>query len=111
MSVLDLPHLVDIHVQVNSRDKYGGTRRYPVAVYEGEPAWVQPASAKDAIEYERRGLEVTHVVFFNRDLSLTAEHTIDHSGKLYEVQGFQDASAGLSVVWKAIVGHRIAGAV
>ena len=111
MSVLDLPHVVDVHVQVNSRDKYGGTTRYAVAVYEDEPAWVQPTSAKDAIEYERRGMEVSHVVYFNRDLGLTTEHTIDHGGKSYTVKGFQDASAGLSVVWKAIVGHRVEGTV
>jgi hypothetical protein len=110
VSVLDFPHVVDVHVQVNSRDKYGGTTRYPVAVYTSEPAWVQPASAKDATEYERRGMDVSHVIYFRRDLGLTTEHTIDHGGKIYEVQGFQDASAGLSVIWKATVLHRTDGA-
>jgi CYTH domain-containing protein len=55
-------------------------------------------------------MDVSHVIYFRRDLGLTTEHTIDHGGKIYEVQGFQDASAGLSVIWKATVLHRTDGA-
>jgi len=109
MSAMDMPHVVDVHNFVNSRDRYGGLSNYQVVAYADEPAWVQPASAKDVVEYERRGVVITHVVYFLRNLALTTEHRIVHDGKSYIVTGFQDASAGLSVLWKAIVSHNVDG--
>lgn len=110
MSLLDdFPHSVNIVRPFNRRDKYGGTEQTEETVYEDEPAFKQPVSATDALDYEKRNMNVSHVIYFQRDLGLTTEHRVIHDGESYLVVAFSDASAGLGVVWKAAALYRTGG--
>ena len=102
---MNLPHTVDVVTQIKTRDRYGGIKKGPteVVVYADEPAWVQPAGAVEVEMYERRNMQITHTIYFKRDLNLQPDHSIRYGGLLFEVQGFRDATAGMGVYWKAHV--------
>ena len=102
MSVFDFPHTVDVFAYAHARDRYGGSSPTEEAVHEDEPAWVQPASANDVLEADRRDIKVSHVVYFKRDVELGSWHRIRYGDKVYRVTGYREATAGLAVFWKAL---------
>jgi hypothetical protein len=82
----------------------------------GVVCWQQQASQSETMEYQRRGINITHKVFFTQDPAVTERHVIQmltRSGVavpadqrfILDVKSAvdPDASAGLGVVWRVMV--------
>jgi len=65
--------------------------------------FVQPIRQRDRLEYDRRNMVVTHQIYFNQDYELDTNYVIVRNGKEYKVIAYDEASAGIGIVWKAMV--------
>lgn len=105
MSLLDnLPHEVDIY-ELSAADsniigdeftrsvKSGGT---------GVSAWVQPASQSEITKFAKDGHIVTHKIYFVTDPGFSDSDSITYDGRFFDYRSDADASAGLSVLFKAM---------
>ena len=118
MSLLDnMPHLATAYKRVRTRDSIAGTKdTYPTAVFTDRACWRQQAGASEIMEFEKRGINITHKVFFATRPSLDEKHILvvtDDNGedKAYEVQSIAspDASAGLGILYRVMVNNTTNG--
>ncbi len=103
MSLLaNLPHTVEIQALTSAvGPMIGDDDDYPTK-QAGVSAWVQTASQAEIDLFERRGFRVTHKIYFATEPATVESDQIIHDGKTYEFRSFADASAGLSVLFKAM---------
>ncbi len=77
MSLLDnLPHRCDFYRRDRHNDDIGGPRDVPVLTTSNVACWEQQAGAGDCRLYQKRGIKITHKVFFNADPGLTEQYQI-----------------------------------
>jgi hypothetical protein len=123
MSILDnMPHESTIRRIVRTRDSMAGSRDSFVNERTEEPCWEQQASAKEVMEFEKRGMQIDTKVFYPSNPNVTERHQIvitRRNGEAVAV-GNQvvmdvvavpepDASAGLGIVWRVMC-NRLTGA-
>jgi len=114
MSLLDnFPHRCTIRSRVAAKDELGGIQFTYLNEQTGVYCWVQNASHKEVLEYEKRGMIVTKKVYFTTDPSVTERHqilvtemngtTISSPVPLDVIsESLPDASAGLGVAYKVM---------
>jgi hypothetical protein len=108
----NLPHLCDIHKSYWVRDDLVAQYDDPTTFLTAEPCWVQPASQSEVYQYGRRDQVVTHTVYFNRNVGIRPGYiiyptdgsiTCPFDGATLEVRAYNETTAGLGVLWKAMV--------
>ena len=86
-------------------------------LFSNVTCWIQPLSQSVIMDYQKRGINVDHEVFFLSDYGLTEQHELlatERSGVASSMQmdvktvASPDASAGLGVVYK-VVGNQKSG--
>lgn len=121
MSILhNLPHRCRIELIGRADDSMGGSLEVPTVVADDVHCWVQPASSNEQMLFEKRGMDVTRKIFFTFNPQLTEQHQIiitryPNPATVYEsnpltVLSFpkDDASAGLGLLWRVMVGEQTA---
>ncbi len=99
-------HTISVERPTSARDSLGGRNPSWQAVASDVPAWVQDASATVRELYGRRGIEVTHRVYVDRDLGLQEGDRILFAGRNMLVIGATNA-AGLGRLWHIDVQERM----
>lgn len=94
-------------------DPIGGEASIVDIQRSGVQCWVQQASASEVSEYDKRGISISHKIFFPADpgvnegylIKATKRSGVVVSGQWFDVVSYTDpdASAGLGVVWKLMV--------
>jgi len=105
MTVLDrLPHQATAKRRSLTQDPYGGTSSHWEVLWTKE-CWLQPVSAKETNEYDKRGVVVEAKVYFAEDPGLTEQDVLEIGGKSYEVVAVSDPdrSVGMGLVWRVMV--------
>lgn len=114
MSLLDtMPHRCTIRHQTVTKGSLGGSRTTPVVDRTGVHCWEQNASHGEILEYEKRGMVVTHKVYFAADPGVTVRHQIlvtERGGAAVadpivldvRSEARPDAGAGSGVVFKVM---------
>jgi hypothetical protein len=119
VSLLDnMPGECSVKRPVYALDKYGGDAPTYLTVKTGLACWPQPASASQILEFAKRDQQITHSVFFpggqpswtynGESQSLQPGDVISMTDGAFDGQEFEfksgdDSSAGLAVVWRAMV--------
>lgn len=104
-----LPHLVTIKESDNVPDEFAGADwDDPTVLYEDIPAWVQPAGDREIKEFQRRDQNVTHKIYFSRNLDLRPGYIIVPSsgpftGKSLEVKSANECTAGTGLLFRVMV--------
>jgi hypothetical protein len=82
----------------SSRDGLG------TAVFTDRACWRQAASESEILQYQKRGISVTHKIYFTTDPGLDERHTIVMGSDTMEVRTYAspDASAGLGVLYRVM---------
>lgn len=113
MSLLDsLPHRVTIRSPIYGADDLGAVSGEFQNVETDIPAWVQNASAAEIKEYDRRGDDVSHKVFFDSVQTLSVGDQLyvtsgpSFVGKLFVFAAGTERSAGCGVLWAAYVSEK-----
>lgn len=107
MSLLqNLPHLLDQYRTSNANDSLGAPVETDVAVATDVSCWVQNASAREVMEFQKADQRVTHKVLFAVDPSVRVDDTLIPSsgpftGKELTVRAFVERTAGLGWMWVA----------
>ena len=77
MSLLtNMPHVCTIGRQKRVADTMIGNKYSIVIEQTDVPCWEQKVSAKEIMEYEKRGIDVTTKVYFAENPRLTEQHRI-----------------------------------
>lgn len=119
MSLLDnLPDECSIIQRVQDisqeTNPLGGRKEADHVIQRGVSCWVQQASSSEVIQFGKRGMTITHKVFFSENPLVGAGHKIKATKRggtsLSSPQAFDvistpdpDASAGLGHVWRVMV--------
>ena len=119
MSILgEFPHKCTIQRRGTIAGSMGGTKTTQITEQSDVKCWEQNASHNEIQEYERRGVTVTHKIFFTSPPGVTERHTIaitERDGTtvlspmILEVRSEPrpDASVGAGVVHKVMVERRL----
>ena len=115
MSILDnLPHLATARLQTRTADSMGGTMPADGAtLFTDRPCWRQAASDREVTLYQKRGIAVTHKVYFVTDPEVDENHHLTDvrnkdaaagTGDRLEVRSraHPDASVGLGIVYRVM---------
>jgi len=94
-------HFVDMERPTATLDELGGRSLEWQSVAAGVAAWVQPVAAETREDYARRGMTVTHSVYFATDPSIEVGDRIIFRGRKLVVAGVTDAG-GAGRLWKAV---------
>jgi hypothetical protein len=109
MSLFDnLPHTINLsRVGVNRDELLGETHdKDPTPYLEDEPAFVQPASQREVLEFKARDQAVTHKVYVNSlPTGIVLTDILDvtygpYAGTSLVVKGWLEATAGVTDKWK-----------
>jgi hypothetical protein len=114
MSLLEqLPHLCTAKRRTRTLDSLGGSKDAYTTLFADRACWKQPLGETETIDFMRRSINVTNKFYFADDPELDERDIIVHDGDTYEVRsiGDPDCSAGLGVLWKAVVEKMATGAV
>lgn len=122
MSLLDsLPHRCTIFKETFSKGDLGGSKATRVDEQTGVECWEQNAGHGEIEEYEKRGISISHKIYFDSDPGVTERHRIvitsrdagvtqiaSSSQKVLEVRSVSepDAGAGLGPPYKVMVERR-----
>lgn len=99
-------HTINVQRPTDARDGLGGRSPTWANVAINVPAWVQDASATVQESYARRGIEVTHRIYVDRDLGLLEGDRIVFASRNLLVIGSTNA-AGLERLWQIDVRERV----
>jgi len=119
MSLLEnFPHLATAYIRVRTNDALGGAEdSYGTALFTDRACWLQPAGDGEVLKFQKQGIDVTGKIYFTADPELTSKHSVvvkDAAGNdmgtwLVKSRPKPDASAGLGVVFKAMVDQSTTG--
>ena len=100
-----LPHTVEIQIRSTSQDELGADLETwtTVSGQDEVEAWVQPAGMAEIDRFAKRGQRVSKKVYFADDPSIDDRHRIVYNDVPYRFVAFDNADAGLDVLWKAFV--------
>ena len=104
------PHTCTAKKRKRTKGTLGGSKdSFPTTVFTDRKCWRQPVSDSENEEYQRRGITVSHKVYFTSDPELDATHVLIFDGVDYYVKSESDpdASVGLGVVWRVMVDKSI----
>ena len=119
MPLLDnFPHLCTIRRRVRTKGTLGGSKDSFTDEQTDVPCWQQHASAKETVEYQKRGFESIRKIYFTSDPSVTTRHQVlvtEMGGVAVAspleldvlTEALPDASAGMGVVFKAMCGVKV----
>jgi hypothetical protein len=116
MSILDsMPHRCTIQRITRIDDELIGSRDIPVVEQTGVECWEQQVSAVEALEFEKRGMNVNTKVFFTSNPNVTEKHEIIITQRLGDpiadadqitmqvvAVPEPDATAGMLVAWRVM---------
>lgn len=110
MSLLDtLPHRVSIRSPLYGADDLGAVVGEFTDTATDVAAWVQNAGASEVTQYDRRGDDISHKVFFDAVPVIAVGDQIyvesgpSFGGKTFVFVAGSDRSAGCGVLWAAYV--------
>ncbi len=109
MSLLNnMPHTVKHERLGHTNSALGSTVPSKTTIVAEVECWIQGLSRREISEFQKRDQEVTHKIMFTSDPSLRAGDLLtptegDYLGAEFTFQAYSDSSAGLGVVWKAVV--------
>lgn len=115
MSLLDeMPHESTIRRRTRTKSSLGGSKDSFVNEQTEVKCWEQPATAKEIVDFEKRGISINRKVYFPTNPSVTERHQIlitkrqgvaITSPTPLEVKTIlsPDSSAGLGVLYKVMV--------
>ena len=106
MGILDnLPDTATAKIRTQSQDSLGGVKYTYTTIWSGRSCWKQPAGANEIMDYSRRGIRVSHKVFFTQNPNVDERYILVIDGQNLKVvsRPLDDASAGLGVVWRVMV--------
>jgi len=64
------------------------------AIATDEPCDIQSSSGRVFMDYQVRGMRVTHTVYFARDMAIQATDRIVSGSRTFKVQGYTPPSPG-----------------
>ena len=105
MSLLDnLPHLATHKIRVRTKGTTGGSKDTPTTVATDVECWQQGAGDSEVREYDKRGITVTHKVYYVSDPGLDERHIIVIGSDTLEVRSASspDASVGLGILYRVM---------
>lgn len=110
MDLLDnFPHTATAKRRKRTKDEFGGSTDSFTTTFTAKKCWMQQAGAREVTEFEKKGISVTHKVYFLTDTALDERDVLyvtDQEGAVtaMEVRSYSgpDASAGLGVVYKVM---------
>ena len=114
MGLLDqFPHRCTIRYRSRTKGTLGGAKDTWTNEQTNVKCWEQPAGDAEIMDYEKRGMRITHKVYFTTNPSISTNHQIlitERSGitvaspSPLEVRSLAlpDSSAGLGVLWKVM---------
>lgn len=104
MSLLErLPHLATAKRRKRVKDTMGGIKdTYPTILFTNRTCWQQPLSSNEISDWMKKGIEVTHKVYFATDPSLDEGCVLEIGTDRFDVMTVSDpdASAGLGFVYR-----------
>jgi len=119
MSLLDnFPHECTIRRRTIAKGDLGGGKTSSTVEQTGVSCWVQTASDREVLAYEKMGMSINRKIYFLSDPSVTERHEILVTKKLgvavsspavLEVrsEALPDASAGLGVVYRVMAEEEV----
>jgi len=114
MSLLNsFPHKCTIRRRTRSKGTLGGSKESFTDEQTNVECWSQNANHREVQDYEKRGMRITHKVYFTIDPGVTENHQIlitEENGVAIaspdildvKTRSDPDASAGLGVVFKVM---------
>lgn len=121
MSILNnFPHVATIKLRTITQSEGLGNRPSYTVVSTDTSCWRQAVSEREIAEFEKRGMNATHKVYFTFDPDIDERHIfVDMrnagatagTGTEWEVvsRAEVDASAGLGVVWRVMANKSTTG--
>lgn len=107
MGLLDnMPHTCAARRRLRTSDGMGGyVDSFDEVLFSGRACWRQQAGDSEVTWWQQRGEVVTDKVYFTSDPGLDPGCVLDFGTERYDVVSLPkpDASAGLGVVWRAMV--------
>ena len=103
----NLPHRCSANLQSRSQGTMGGGKNTSTTVFSNWECWRQPAGDSEMEFAAKRGIQISHKVYFTADPELDERHTLVFSDGEYNVvsRPVPDASVGLGVVYKVWLRH------
>lgn len=117
MSLLtNFPHECLIRKRISKKGTLGGRRNKPQNVATDVVCWEQQASNAEVLEFEKRGMSLQKKIYFltdpevdeHHEILITKRNGVTVSGPIrYDVlsESLPDASAGLGIVYKVMIGQ------
>lgn len=116
MSILNnMPHKCRIQRLIHSQGMLGGSKTTPTTEQTDVLCWEQAASHAEVMAFQKRGMRITHKVYFTADPQVTEQHQIvmterngtaiaaaDQVALDVKSEPRPDASAGTGAVWKVM---------
>lgn len=116
MSILDNPpHTCTFKVRTRTPDSRAGTVDTYTAVYTNLPAWRQYARQSEIVEFAKREVEVTDMLFVFQFVEVSTKHIVevtDQNGVVttYDVMTEAQPDAVGDTVWKIMLRLSSSGA-
>ncbi len=94
MSLASLCNMtVDIERKTTTASESGGHVEAFAVVYDDLAATIQPASGRLMAEFERRSMQISHIMYTPTSISLLAGDRVVHGSSKYIVTWFADQAA------------------
>lgn len=107
MSLLDsMPTLATAKRRTRTKTALGGSKdTYSTTLFEERECWRQPVSDSEVLDFQQRGMAITHKVYFASDPGLTNEDilVIEEENHKVRSSAFPDASVGMGILWRVMV--------
>ena len=115
MSLLDsFPHKCTIRRRTTSKGSLGGNKDGSINDQTDILCWEQQASAGEVADFAKRGMSITHKIYFTSDPGVTERNQIlitERNGTAIsnpvplevKTEALPDISAGLGVVFRVMV--------
>lgn len=87
---------MDVLMQTASADAYGGQTMIASTVYSAKPCRIAQLSMAERAILNREGVESTHRIFANADLTIDTKQECVVGGNVYEVTGWTMAQGARS---------------
>lgn len=94
-----------IKVRSRSRDALGGSGDTLTTVTADVSCWRQAAGDRETLEFQKRGIRVTHKIYFAADPGVDERNVLVMGDDTMSVRSGArpDASAGMGVLWRIMV--------
>lgn len=106
MGILDnLPHTATAKRRTRSQGSMGGGKDTFTTLFSDRPCWRQPIDGVELMEFNRRGIEVTHKIYFVTDPDLDERDVVIMGTEEMEVKAGPkpDTTVGLGIAYKVMV--------